>query len=131
MKAAKENDVSNSFEVVAREWFTKYSEAEEWSDTHKKRTLRLLERDIFPKTGPQTVSAITALELLAIARKIESRGALETAYRAIGTCGQVFRYAVATGRATRDPSGDLRGALPQATSTHFAATTAGISIGAD
>jgi integrase len=130
MKAAKETDASNSFEVVAREWFTKYSEAEEWSDTHKKRTLRLFERDIFPKMGSRTVSEVTALELLAIARKIESRGALETAHRAIGTCGQVFRYAVATGRATRDPSGDLRGALPQATSTHFAATTEPAQLGA-
>jgi integrase len=59
---------------------------------------------------------------LAVARKIEVRGALETAHRAIGTCGQVFRYAIATTRASRDPSGDLRGALPQAKTEHFAAT---------
>ena len=56
-------------------------------------------------------------------RRIENRGALETAHRALGNCGQVFRYAVATGRAERDHSGDLRGALPPVKGEHFAATT--------
>jgi integrase len=58
-----------------------------------------------------------------VVRRIESRGALETAHRAVGNCGQVFRYGVATGRAERDPSGDLRGALPPVKGEHFAATT--------
>ena len=62
-------------------------------------------------------------ELLTVIRRIESRSALETAHRALGNCGQVFRYAVATGRASRDPSGDLRGVLPPVKGTHFAATT--------
>ena len=56
-------------------------------------------------------------------RRIENRGALETAHRALGNCGQVFRYAVATGRAERDPSGDLRGALPPVKGEHFASVT--------
>ena len=56
-------------------------------------------------------------------QRIEQRGALETAHRALGNCGQVFRYAVATGRAERDPSGDLRGALPPVKGTHFASVT--------
>jgi integrase len=58
-----------------------------------------------------------------VVRRIENRGALETAHRALGNCGQVFRYAVATGRAMRDPCGDLRGALPPVKGEHFAATT--------
>jgi integrase len=58
-----------------------------------------------------------------VVRRIENRGALETAHRALGNCGQVFRYAVATGRAIRDPCGDLRGALPPVKGEHFAATT--------
>ena len=67
---------------------------------------------------------IAAPELLAAIRRIESRGALETAHRALANCGQVFRYAVATGRAQRDPSGDLRGALPPVKrDKHFAAIT--------
>jgi integrase len=122
MKAAKYSDAGNSFEVVAREWFGKYSTAEEWSDTHTSRTMNMFERDVFPRIGALPVADISAVELLAVARKIEARGALETAHRAIGSCGQVFRYAVATGRAQRDPSGDLRGALPQAKTEHFAAT---------
>ncbi|HEV2682367.1 MAG TPA: integrase arm-type DNA-binding domain-containing protein [Rhodanobacter sp.] len=122
LKASKATDAGNSFEVVAREWFLKYSEAEEWSDTHRTRTINMLERDVFPRIGALPASQVTAVELLAVGRKIEARGALETAHRAIGTCGQVFRYAIATGRATRDPSGDLRGALPQAKTEHFAAT---------
>ncbi len=69
------------------------------------------------------MAGIKAPELLAAARKIEARGALETAHRTLGACGQVFRYAVATGRAERDPTGDLRGALPPFKGEHFAAIT--------
>jgi integrase len=89
----------------------------------------MFERDIFPKIGALPITEVTAVELLAVARKIEARGAFETAHRAIGSCGQVFRYAVATGRAKRDPSGDLRGALPQATTEHFAATLEPVRLG--
>ncbi|MFP6871627.1 MAG: integrase, partial [Nitrospinota bacterium] len=66
---------------------------------------------------------LTAPELLEVVRRIEKRGALETAHQAFGNCGQVFRYAVATGRADCDPSGDLRGALPPANGKHFASVT--------
>lgn len=62
-------------------------------------------------------------------RRIEQRGALETAHRALGNCGQVFRYAVATGRAERDPTGDLKGALPPVKGTHFAAVTDSKKVG--
>ena len=70
------------------------------------------ERDIFPIIGGRPMSEVTAPELLTALRRIEARGALDTAHRARGICGQVFRYAVATGRCERDPSSDLRGALP-------------------
>ena len=76
-----------------------------------------------PHLGARPVADITAPELLQVIRKIEGRGALETAHRALGNCGQVFRYAVATGRALRDPTGDLRGALPPVRGEHFAAVT--------
>jgi integrase len=66
---------------------------------------------------------LSAPELLAVMRRIEGRGAQDTAHRALGTCGQVFRYAIATGRATHDPAGDLRGALTPVRGKHFAATT--------
>lgn len=120
-KSARANLVANSFEVVAREWFNKYSV--NWARDHSKRIIRRLERDIFPWIGSRPISLINAQELLTVVRRIEERGALETAHRALSNCGQVFRYAVATGRATRDPCVDLRGALPPAKGEHFAATT--------
>ncbi|QBQ56304.1 tyrosine-type recombinase/integrase [Nitrosococcus wardiae] len=120
-KAAREDRAANSFEVVAREWLAKH--APHWSASHGDRIIRRLERDIFPWIGGRPVADIAAPELLEVIRRIEQRGALETAHRALSSCGQVFRYAVATGRAERDPSGDLRGALPPVKSQHFAAAT--------
>lgn len=120
-KSARVDRLANSFETVAREWFAKYSSA--WAKNHSDRTIRRFERDIFPWIGDRPIAEINAPELLTVIRRIEDRGALETAHRALSNCGQVFRYAVATGRAERDPSGDLRGALPPVKGTHFAATT--------
>ena len=120
-KATKQDRAANSFEVVAREWFAKYSSS--WVDSHGTRIIRRFERDTFPWIGGRPIADITAPELLAVVRRIEERGALETAHRALSNCGQVFRYAVATGRAVRDPTGDLRGALPPVKGEHFASTT--------
>ena len=121
LKSAGVDRAANSFEVVAREWFAKYSP--NWAATHSDRTIARLEADVFPWIGRRPISDISAPALLAAMRKIEARGALETAHRVLSTCGQVFRYAVATGRAERDPTGDLRGALPPYKRDHFAAIT--------
>jgi len=121
LRTARVDMAANSFEVVAREWFA--ARVATWSASHADRIIRRLERDIFPWIGGKPVSEIGPPELLAVVRKIEKRGALETAHRALSNCGQVFRYAVATGRAERDPAGDLRGALPPVKGEHFAATT--------
>jgi len=121
VKAARQVRAANSFEVVAREWYAK--QAPNWAEHHGDRIIRRFERDIFPWIGGRPIADVTAPELLAVVQRIESRGALETAHRALGNCGQVFRYAVATGRAQRDPSGDLRGALPPVKGEHFAAVT--------
>ncbi len=94
--------------------------APNWASSHGDKIIRRLERDVFPWIGERPIVEVTAPELLAALRRIESRGAPETARRALDNCGQVFRYAVAT---RRDPSGDLRGALPPAKSEHFAAIT--------
>jgi integrase len=120
-KAAKMERAESSFEAVAREWYAKHSI--NWSAGHGSRIIRRLERDIFPWLGGKPIADIKAPQLLQVIRRIEQRGALETAHRALGNCGQVFRYAVATGRAERDPSGDLRGALPPVKGTHFASVT--------
>jgi integrase len=121
IKSARSERGANSFEVVAREWFAKFSPS--WASNHGDRIIRRFERDIFPWIGGKPIADLGAPDLLAVVRRIEQRGALETAHRALGNCGQVFRYAVATGRTTRDPSGDLRGALSPAKGEHFAAVT--------
>ena len=106
---------------MAREWLTKH--ARNWTTSYASRIRSRLERDIFPWIGGKPIAAVNGPEVLMAVRRIEQRGALETAHRALQNCGQVFRYAVATGRAKRDPSGDLRGALPPVKRTHFAALT--------
>lgn len=126
-KAAKQERAANSFEVVAREWFA--GRAPLWAKGHSDKIIKRLENDVFPWLGGRPVSEITPPELLSVLRRIEGRGALDTAHRALQNCGQVFRYAVATGRAERDPSGDLRGALPPAKSGHFAAITEPLKVG--
>lgn len=126
-KATRQNRAANSFEVVAREWYSKY--ASSWSEAHGERIIRRFERDVFPWIGGCPIADVAAPELLSVVRRIENRGALETAHRALANCGQVFRYAVATGRAERDPSGDLRGALPPVKGEHFAAVTEPKQVG--
>ena len=120
-KTAQADQAANSFEVVAREWFAKQSP--NWAANHANRIIRRLERDIFPWIGGEPIADITPPQLLDVIRRIEERGALETAHRAINNCGQVLRYAVATGRAQRDTTRDLRGALPPVKSEHFASVT--------
>lgn len=120
-KLARRQQVEDSFEAIAREWFAKKSPV--WVDSHATRIIRRLERDIFPWLGGRPVVDISAPQLLETVRRIEARGAIETAHRALQNCGQVFRYAIATGRAERDPSGDLRGALTPVKGDHFAAVT--------
>jgi integrase len=113
---------ANSFEAVAREWYGRHSPT--WVATHSTDVLRRLEGNLFDEIGDKPVAEITAPVLLAAIRKIEARGAHDLAHRVLGVAGQVFRYAVATGRCERDPSGDLRGALTPHKRRNQAAVTA-------
>ena len=112
---------AESFEAVAREWFDQNMSGK--SDSYRVRTNRILEKDLYPVLGNRPIASATVPELLAALRRIESRGAGDIAHRARQTAGQVFRYAVATGRADRDPSGDLKGALKPRRKKHHAAIT--------
>jgi hypothetical protein len=113
--------IENSFEVVAREWHLKFSG--QWSMGHAGTIMDRLTRDVFPWMGSKPISEVEPVDILAVLRRVESRGALETAHRIRTICGQVLRYAVATGRAKRDSAADLRGALPPAGGKHHAAMT--------
>lgn len=118
----------DSFETVAREWFAK--QEPNWRKSHSSKIIRRLERDLFPWLGKRPVGAITPPELLKVLRRIEARGALETAHRALQNSGQVFRYAVATGQAERDPAADLRGALAPWKPKHYPSITDPDQVGA-
>ena len=127
LKAARAQQTTNSFEAVAREWFAKH--APNWAPSHSSRIINRLERDVFPWIGGKSVATVTTTQVLALVLRLEERGALETAHRTLRNCGQVFRYAVATGRATHDPSVVLRGALPPVKGGHFATLTDPKKIG--
>ncbi len=116
-----------TFESVAKEWA--FKNAHTWSDGHAELTLRRLELNIFPFLGSKPVDEVTAPELLTALRRIESRGALEVARRVRGICSMVFRYAVATGLAERDPAADLLGALTPPPKNHFATITDPKAVG--
>ncbi|MCG7928336.1 MAG: tyrosine-type recombinase/integrase [Candidatus Thiodiazotropha taylori] len=118
---------ADSFEAVAREWWGQREP--NWSKTHSSRIMLRLNKDVFPWIGKRTIGEITAPELLTVLRRIENRGAVETAHRIHQSCGQIFRYAVATGRAERDPSADLKGALPPTRQKHHASITDPKKIG--
>lgn len=120
-KANKALNDCNNFEAVAREWFERFKS--EWVDSHAKKVLSRLENDVFPWIGERAISEIEPPEILMVLRRIESRGALETAHRTRQTIGQIFRYGVATGRAVRDQTADLKGALPAYRKKHFPAIT--------
>lgn len=126
--AAKIEQNANTFEHIAREWIAK--QAPTWATSHTNNIMRRLERDVFPWIGSAPVTDVTAPKLLDVLRRIEARGANETAHRAKENCGQIFRYAIATGRAERDPSQDLRGALAPAKTEHMAAVTDPSAVGA-
>jgi hypothetical protein len=120
-KKQAETEETETFEVIAREWHTKFTHT--WTPGHATKLLSAMTRDLFPWIGARPIRELKALELLTCLRRIESRGTLETTHRVRGLLGQIFRYAVATGRAERDPSADLRGALPQPNENHHAAIT--------
>lgn len=100
---------ANAFEVVAREWFE--NRKHEWAPSSAKTFLARLEQHILPHLGQRPIAEITAPEVLNMLRLVEAKGRLETARRVMQICGQVFMYAIATGRAERNPVPDLRGAL--------------------
>ncbi|OIO02697.1 MAG: integrase [Desulfovibrionaceae bacterium CG1_02_65_16] len=125
---AEERAQGETFELVAREWHKKFLPG--WTPGHAARILVSLEKDAFPWLGVIPIHELTAPQVLAVARRVESRGALETAHRLVGNIGQVCRYAVACGMAEADPTASLRGALPPAIQQHHATITQPLEVGA-
>lgn len=120
-KAASELRAANSFEVICREWLEKWRTTVE--PAQYKKALARLEKNVFPWLGGRPIAEITPPEVLSVLRRVDERGARYTAHKIKSEISQAFRYAVATGRAERDPCPDLRGAIPPARGEHFAAIT--------
>ena len=129
VKQSAEHAGTNSFEAIAREWITTVH-TPKVCDAQSNRTVGRLERDVFPWIGSTSMAMLKAPEILKVMRRVEARGAIETAHRELQVIGQVFRYAVATGRAERDTSADLKGALRPFTTTHMPAITEPQRVGA-
>lgn len=120
-KLSQRISAENSFIAIANEWYETHQRDK--SRSHQQRIQRCFKHDLFPVIGSKPINQITAPELLMALKRIESRGAINTAHKTKQIAGQVFRYAIATGRAERDPTPDLRGALKPTSTTHYAAIT--------
>ncbi|MFV0547724.1 MAG: tyrosine-type recombinase/integrase [Limnobaculum xujianqingii] len=116
-KAELKIAAANTFEIVAREWHQ--HKVEGWTSGYASDMLEGLEKDIFPYLGQRVISEIKPLEVLEVLRRIESRGALERMKKVRQSCGQIFRYAIVTGRSETNPASELTGALKTAKSKHF------------
>lgn len=117
----------DTFKVTALEWYGKH--LPRWSDHHAIREKRNLEKDLFPYLGARRMEEIKPVDLLAVLRKIEERGALSVAHRVLSTARAVWRYGVSTSRCERDITADLAGALTPHKRRHFAAITDPAKLG--
>ena len=117
----------DTFKATALEWYA--MKLDGWSTHYAIREKRNLEKDLFPYFATRGIGDIEAIELLAAIRQVEERGALDVAHRVLTTAGQVWRYAVATARAKRDVTPDIRGALKPHRGKHFAAITEPVKLG--
>ena len=120
-KSARLEDSKNSFELLARDWVT--TQLKSLTQSHRDRTLKRFEHYLFPWIGNQPIKSIKAPDLLDCLRRIQKLNKLETAHRTLQAAGQVFRYAVQQGLASRDITSDLKGAIPAPTVKHMASLT--------
>ena len=119
-KQVKATSNENTFEAIARDWWAHWKATR--SESHTQYVIRRLEADVFPALGARPIADIKARELVLMAQKIESRGAVDIAKRSLQTCGQIFRYAVAHGKLERSPSADIKtgDVLKARTKTNYA-----------
>ncbi|HEX7381954.1 MAG TPA: integrase arm-type DNA-binding domain-containing protein, partial [Nevskiaceae bacterium] len=127
-RRAQSTAAGNTFEAVMREWYKKHKGS--WSESYKEHVLQRLEANVLPWMGNRPIAGIKAPEVLACLRRVEERGAVDTARRIRQYCSQVFRYAVAKGMAEYDPTTSLRGALAAVKKKHYASIRNPQEIGA-
>jgi integrase len=127
VRKAQRTAAIESFEAVVREWHATKSSG--WSAGHAKRAMARLEQNVFPFLGSKHIDAITAPELLEVIRRIEKRGAVETAHTVKQLCGQVFKFGIATGKCKQNVAPDLSEAMTPVIVDHLAAVTEPAEIG--
>jgi len=118
VKASVKAETENTFEIIAREWFEKKKPA--WKQSHSSKVISRLEKNIFPFFGNKGITSVDAPEILEALRHVEARDAVDCAHRCLQYCNSVYRYAIATKRAARNPAADLRGALSSVKRKHYA-----------
>ncbi|ARA37144.1 TPA: tyrosine-type recombinase/integrase [Escherichia coli] len=121
-KMAQKLSFENTFEAIAREWHQ--HKADRWSLRYRDEIIDTFEKDIFPYIGKRPIAELKPMELLEALRKMEKRGALEKMRKVRQRCGEVFRYAIVTGRADYNPAPDLASALATPKKVHFPFLTA-------
>lgn len=126
-KVARSANADSAFEAIAREWHSGKSRV--WSVIHSKNVLDRLNRNVFPFVGHASIETVTVPELLKLLRRIEERGANETAHRVLGNIGEVYRYAIASGKVERNIAVDIKGALQPVKKQHLAAITEPARVG--
>jgi len=120
-KIEKAGSIENTFKAIAEDFLM--TKRNEWSASHHKHMKECFERDVYPWIGNRPLKELSAVEVLSTLRRITARGAIETAARTKQFIGQAIRYGIATGRAERDVTADLRGALPSPVKKHYPAIT--------
>ncbi len=124
-KAARFKAAENCFGKLAWEWFAK----QQWTEGHRRTVMGRMNNDIIPWLGDRPVNEISAQEVLIVCRKVENRGAIESAHRVKTICSQVFRYCIASGLVDSDPCRDIAGALTPTNPKHMATITDPIKVG--
>lgn len=120
-KAMRTEITGNTFEGIAREWYSK--QLSTWAPAQAVKVNGIMEKNVYPWLGSRPITEIKAPDLLAVLRRMEERGVIDTAKRALQCIGQVFRYAIVTGRADKDPTPALKGALTTVKTRHHSAIT--------
>ncbi|QZY80893.1 tyrosine-type recombinase/integrase [Klebsiella sp. CTHL.F3a] len=120
-KLSRQIEVESSFEAIAREWYKR--RFDNWSVSYREEMMRTFEKDVFPFIGHRPIKDIKPLELLDVLSKLEERGATEKARKVRQRCGEVWKYAVITGRAEYNPAPDLASALVPHEKEHYAFLT--------
>ncbi len=126
-RRAEKRAQDDTFEAVALEWLEQRTGT--WSEEYSANIKRLMERDVFPWVGSKPIATLHAADVLDCCKRVQRRGALETAHRVRANCSQIMRFAVATRRADRDPLVDLLGALPAVRARHHPSITEPAKVG--